>query len=438
MRESVSTTMRRRVGYGLLVFCGASLVWYLMPGVPVLRAPSASAETINAGRALFEHEWQPYDPLAHSGDGLGPVFNGKSCAQCHFQGGVGGGGSSKRNVNAFVVHPTVRDPEVKTGVVHAFAVGSQFQETPALLGSLYPIVKGGTRVVSGCSVVIQDFNPVEQVSINTTALFGAGWLDRISTQSVLLNYRSRSVSQITAELGGNFTGVGAGRLPSLPDGRIGKFGWKGQFATLKEFVATACAVEVGLGNPLKEQASPLGRSEPTKSEPDLDADQFAALVAFVDTLPRPVRILPDDPALRSEAATGERLFNTVGCAVCHVPSLGGVEGVYSDLLLYDLEDREAASHYASATNEAEWPRDLPRPEEWKTPPLWGVADSAPYFHDGASPDLPSAIERHKGAAAPVTARYRQLNRAEQAAIVTFLKTLRAPRPVETVARGPGA
>ena len=40
---------------------------------------------------MFEREWQPNDPLAH-GDGLGPVFNAKSCAACHFQGGVGGGG----------------------------------------------------------------------------------------------------------------------------------------------------------------------------------------------------------------------------------------------------------------------------------------------------------------------------------------------------------
>ena len=45
------------------------------------------------------------------------------------------------------------------------------------------------------------------------------------------------------------------------------------------------------------------------------------------------------------------------------------------------------------------PDGHPLPEEWKTPPLWGVADSAPYFHDGGSPTLDAAIRRHEGDAA---------------------------------------
>ena len=44
-----------------------------------------SHETLIAGRQLFEHEWTPADPLAEKGDGLGPVFNAKSCVECHFQ-----------------------------------------------------------------------------------------------------------------------------------------------------------------------------------------------------------------------------------------------------------------------------------------------------------------------------------------------------------------
>jgi hypothetical protein len=61
------------------------------PGIPVLWGPSASAEEIGAGRALFEHQWEPNDPLA-KGDGLGPVFNARSCVACHVPdlGGVRG------------------------------------------------------------------------------------------------------------------------------------------------------------------------------------------------------------------------------------------------------------------------------------------------------------------------------------------------------------
>ena len=72
------------------------------------------------------------------------------------------------------------------------------------------------------------------------------------------------------------------------------------------------------------------------------------------------------------------------------------------------------------------------PSEWKTPPLWGVADSAPYFHDGGSATLEHAILRHGGDAKTVTAAYKTLPPADQAALVAFLRTLKAPG-VESIA-----
>ena len=88
---------RRRIGAGLTVVLGFGLAWALTPGLPILWAPKASAEEKARGMELFEHEWQVHDSLA-KGDGLGPVFNGKSCVGCHFQGGVGGGGANQHNV----------------------------------------------------------------------------------------------------------------------------------------------------------------------------------------------------------------------------------------------------------------------------------------------------------------------------------------------------
>ena len=40
--------------------------------------------------------------------------------------------------------------------------------------------------------------------------------------------------------------------------------------------------------------------------------------------------------------------------------------------------------------------DGPSPGEWRTPPLWGVADSAPYMHDGRAANLEQAIVMHGG------------------------------------------
>jgi hypothetical protein len=77
MFASSFARIRRRIGFGLSVFLGLWLVWTLMPGIPVLRAPRASAAVKEAGLALFEHDWQPHDSLA-GGDGLGPVFNERS------------------------------------------------------------------------------------------------------------------------------------------------------------------------------------------------------------------------------------------------------------------------------------------------------------------------------------------------------------------------
>ena len=76
--------------------------------------------------------------------------------------------------------------------------------------------------------------------------------------------------------------------------------------------------------------------------------------------------------------------------------MGGVEGVYSDFLLHRLNDRTKNQGGYAETPPVPLPEDHPLPDEWKTPPLWGVADSAPYFHDGDCPTLESAVLKHHG------------------------------------------
>jgi CxxC motif-containing protein (DUF1111 family) len=224
-------------------------------------------------------------------------------------------------------------------------------------------------------------------------------------------------------------GAIVGRPRVLPDGRIGKFGWKAQFATLEEFVAAACANEIGLGNPLAKQANPLTRSDAPKAKLDLDAGQFLALVSYVDTLPRPHEVPPTGSDEQKLAGRGKALFGRIGCADCHSPDLGGVKGVYSDLLLHRLDDRSLGGMgYGNPrdTRPVPLPENHPDTDEWRTPPLWGVADSAPYFHDGGSPTLEAAILRHLGDAFDVTEEYRSLSPRDQSAVLHFLMTLKAP------------
>ena len=425
MFESPLMRMRRRVGAGMFSVGVVGVLWMITPGMPVLRGPSAPAELRQAGLQLFEHEWEPDDPQA-GGDGLGPVFNAKSCVECHFQGGVGGGGDNSHNVTAFEAFPTQDRPEVKGGLIHRFAVANRFLEGSKELHRIFPIVPNATVVVNGCQVTIHDFDPVHTQSVNSTPLFGAGWIDRISARTIRLQSTKTATALVGRELAGDFNGVVAGRPRILPDGRVGKFGWKAQFATLQEFVAAACANEIGLGNPGMPQARPLVCPNYPSVENDLGPNQFRALVAFVDTLPRPIESPPSDPDERGSAERGQFLFRQIGCADCHIPDMGGVEGVYSDFLLHRLDDRTKSQGGYAETPPVPLPEDHPLPDEWRTPPLWGVADSAPYFHDGGCPTLEKAVLKHHGDAENVTVAYQRLGSADRAAIIAFLKTLRAP------------
>ncbi len=425
---------RRRVGFGTVVVLGTWAVWSATPGLPFLWGPRASAETKAAGLALFEHEWEPHDPMA-GGDGLGPVFNARSCAACHFQGGVGGGGGNGHNVLTFEAHPTKDRPQVQAGLIHAFAVEESAKEGHDALRRLFPVVHDGARVERNCQIVPIDFDPIRTEKVNSTALFGAGWVDLIPGKTIYHESMRKSLARVQRELGGVFEGV-SGRPRVLPDGRVGKFGWKAQFATLEEFVAAACANEIGLGNPGMEQARPLGRSTAPSVDPDLDATQFRSLVAFVKTLSRPGEVSPESPTDSTQAARGKALFTTVGCAECHTPDLGGVAGVYSDFMLHRIDARGDESKYARGpTPDVPLPTDHPLPEEWKTPLLWGVADSSPYFHDGGSPNLRAAILRHRGEASPITEAFRALSADEQSAVLAFLNTLKAPADAKPAGAG---
>ena len=417
---------RKRVGYGLMASIVGGLVWAATPGLPIWWAPRASAETKAKGMELFEHEWTAHDPIA-KGDGLGPVFNGRSCVACHFQGGVGGGGGNQHNVVSFELMPTKERPVLKGGLLHAFAIENKYTEKFGTLREMFPVIPGSVRIEGNCQVLTHDFDPIRTESVNSTALFGAGWIDRVSGKTIHQLGMRRSIAKFAKEINGEFSGPAAGRPRVLADGRIGKFGWKAQFASLEDFVAAACANEMGLGNPVLDQARPIGHNYPDVP-PDLDRNQFRSLVAFVDTLPRPEMVTPESSVDAEKARSGEALFAKVGCAGCHTPEIGGLAGVYSDFLLHRLDDRtHGGSGYTTReTPEIPLPEAFPLPEEWKTPPLWGVADSSPYFHDGTAPTLETAIARHRGDAETVFQAYRGLGELDRQALIAFLRTLKAP------------
>jgi CxxC motif-containing protein (DUF1111 family) len=163
---------------------------------------------------------------------------------------------------------------------------------------------------------------------------------------------------------------------------------------------------------------------------DLTAEQCDQITAFVASLPRPIERLPEDRPHLKQVSAGKVLFHRIGCADCHTPDVGGIEGLYSDLLLHDMgQQLVGGGSYNNPPPQKvpdSSPGDGPSPGEWRTPPLWGVTDSAPYLHDGRAPTLQKAIGLHQGQAAKSAQNFAALDKNEQAWVVAFLRTLRAP------------
>lgn len=405
---------------------------WLRPGTKKV-SPEAAA----AGRELFNHSWTENDPLTH-GDGVGPVFNARSCAECHSQGGVGGGGPVAMNVTVYGL--TSADPKgiPASGVVHQRAIRPEFQETLNLVHRSLP--RAPSMPLSALTDRRRSRPPdVVITQRNTPALFGAGLIDAVADETIIAHQREHSDASRLVGLNGARDRKVRGRVARLADGRIGRFGWKSEFATLNDFVKAACANELGLSNPGRPQATPLGKPGFKQKGEDLTDAQCILMTDFIRGLPQPVQVWPNEDHGAELAKKGQALFDSIGCADCHSPALGPVAGLYSDMLLHDMgvELESSTGYYGSILpptirNDKFEVTEQPTPGEWRTAPLWGIADSGPYLHDGRAETLQQAILLHGGEASNVAARFKDLPVKEQEAIVAFLRTLRAPSGALTV------
>jgi len=384
------------------------------------------------GKELFEKSWEPGKPSPTGGDGLGPLYNEVSCVGCHHLGGTGGGGTNERNVLMLTavavpaqslrgatlfqgemedLHPGFRNRA--SIVLHRHATTADVEERLKKIASFSAVQ---TR---------EELKLLRKGNRNTPALFGAGLIDAIPA-AVLREAEKRSFS--------SFPEI-KGRVSELPDGRLGRFGWKGQVASLDDFVRAACSNELGLEVPGHHQVSLATAKEfdPARLKLDMDEDQCELLTRYVSRLAPPVQRSADS---RTVPPWGYMVFQSIGCGTCHAPKLGAVSGLYSDLLLHDMGEASSDSAtYYGAPIAPRSPGDLAlakeqtrrsgmaAPTEWRTPPLWGVASSAPYLHDGRADTLDDAIRLHDGEAAKTKTRYSRLAFSDRKALLAFLSSL---------------
>ena len=408
----------KRHHFGFLLAALLIPVGYRVHTWDTRNPPEYAAVDVEEGKMLFSHEWTVKDPLT-KGDGIGPVFNAKSCVECHTQGGVGGGGGLAHNVT------TYRTADGRTGVLHSHAISVEFLETMDQLDSALPKTSTPTLEFVNSPAIRAGRGSALFSQRNTPALFGTGLIDGIPDRVIVALARKQQTLASMAKQGDAAYPVG--RILYTPDGRVGKFGWKAQTATLLDFVQGACANELGLSNPNQPQPQSIAKSDYAAVGLDLTLEQCNQMAAFIAAMPKPIEQIPANPEEADQLHRGKAAFNNVGCAACHVANVGSVQGVYSDFLLHRMgKELEASGHYY-APPVAGSAETVPQTDEWRTPPLWGVADSGPYMHDGRATTLEQAIGMHGGQATASVERFNRLDASDRADLVRFLKSLRAPQ-----------
>ena len=339
----------------------------------------AANGAVAQGGDIFDVELQPEQ-------GLGPLFNGRDCDSCH-------------NTSAGVEFPGGMGVTPDTFVRRVARIQPHTLEPlPSHVGPIarqHSISELGFR----CGIPTGD-PPQANAFSNRSAMTLRG-------TSLIENIRIGDIEKVRAA---QPPGV-RGRFNVLPDGRIGKFGWKAQTATLVEFMGEAFRDEIGLTNPLAPTDLVKG-CEASILKPEADAVPLTSLVAFLNTIDPPA---PTAACLNSPGAA---TFQSVGCATCHAPSMPGPGNaspvrLYSDLLLHDVGPGLADGFVQASA----------RGSEFRTAPLWRVADRAHFLHDGRTQNISEAIGLHGGQAAGAAASFRSLSSADLQALLDFLSCI---------------
>ncbi|MCB9007962.1 MAG: c-type cytochrome [Ardenticatenaceae bacterium] len=398
------------------------------------------------GNSFFNQNWVMAPASTTARDGLGPFFNARSCASCHFKDGRG------------------RAPEfageMPTGFLLRLSVpGSDFHgdalPEPTYGGQLQDQAITDFRAEGGISIVYEEmpftFPDGETVMLRQPSyavtdlaygdlhpetltsprvanqMIGMGLLEAVPEETIL------ALADPTDQ---NGDGV-SGRPNVVWDAynnqmAIGRFGWKANQPTVLQQVAGAFLGDIGITTPLfaLENCQDVVADCATAvngGSPEIDPDDFLKVVLYSSSLAVPARRGWDDP----QVLAGKKIFNEIGCATCHTPLLTtGIHPTipalsqqtirpYTDLLLHDMGEGLADGR----------PDFQATGSEWRTPPLWGIGlfetvnGHTNYLHDGRARNLTEAILWHGGEAAQVRDNFANLTPAERDALLRFLNSL---------------
>jgi CxxC motif-containing protein (DUF1111 family) len=366
----------------------------------------------------FALDQQVYERIHDANSGLGPVFNGRACAECH-QNPVSGGAS--------------QFTELRVG--HVDANGNFANPTVS--------INDGANSITGRSIINdRALIPEAQEHIPTTEhirtlraalnTLGDGFVESID-DSTLLAIAQHQADASDGRIHGEAIQVPVLEAPG--QNRVGRFGWKDQHSSLLSFIGDAYLNEMGVTNRLRpKDTTTVGKVTPDPEDvPDnlglADIDHFAQFVRGTKVPPRD-NVLAASPAGRA----GQALFEKIGCNMCHIESIttaqagtvinGGTFVVpevlgnkiihpFSDFLLHDVGTGDGIVQNP--------PQDTAN--KLRTAALWGLRMRPRYMHDLLSLTLQNAIERHNGEAEHISRSFRELSEQEKQQLFTFLNSL---------------
>ncbi len=335
-------------------------------------------------------------------EGLGPAFNGTSCAACHNIPAIGGGGV------ILEVRAGYRDSAGEASGLNA----------------------GGDTLIHMLSVPSHGCQPQMPDDVNVVArraplpLFGAGLVEAIADDTLI------GLEDPFDRNGDGVSGRAARVIDAVTgDRRIGRFGWKAQHATLLAFSGDAYRNEMGITNDVFGREFAFGIADERMRLCDVIPDPEDTRDPItrrrgIDNFESFMRFLAPLPRGRGDADTiaGERVFGAIGCATCHVPSLPTGPSsnplfnrvsvpLFSDLLLHDVGTGDGIRQADAAS------------EEVRTPALWGLRVRRPLLHDGSAVTIGEAIERHRAEADLARRGYDRLSPDDRRQLLAFLRSL---------------
>ncbi|MFN7938456.1 MAG: di-heme oxidoredictase family protein [Bryobacteraceae bacterium] len=390
--------MRTRI-VSAVALMGLALVALALPETATLPGSPLPGMT-GLEHELFRMGLEDFTEVENAADGLGPAFNGASCAACHSVPAVGGMSTITE------VRAGYQDDD---GVFHELEGGTLFHLFSTPPHTCQPKIPAEANVIAKRAPI---------------PLFGAGLVEAIADETIV-------AAEDPEDRNGDGIRGRASRITDTVTGlpRIGRFGWKAQHATLLAFSGDAYRNEMGITNDLFRDedargftAEQLRLCSVTRGIEDIrdrrtglrGIDNFANFMRLLAPIERAA---PD-----SEARAGEAIFQAIGCAACHTPVLRTASNanplfdrkpvaLYSDLLLHDIGTGDGIEQAGAAANEI------------RTPSLWGLRLRRPFLHDGSSATLANAISRHAGEAERAAKAYASLPVIGREQLLAFLRSL---------------